>query len=452
LEIQVTDIQPYIDQIIKAINQAGAAISDNLKSQIKTPEDMYIEAKQALTDQDYVKAEQIFKILIQNEKHPQCYNFMFSYAYLLLQNCRYIEAIDMLTRGSRINNNVPEFYTNIGYALSRMHKQKESIPYYKKAVDIMPDHYKSWFDWGLVELRLGNFKDGWRLHENRNLRTEPEKFSDRYVKGRLPLWDGNPESIKGARIFVSKEQGFGDGLQFFRYLEPLSKVASHVTYGCEQALEKLFKNSNTCENVTITSDYENIDPSKYDFWLYQMSIPYALGVETGWGSPPAYLEAADCDVPQLPAGFKVGLAWRGNPRHINDKNRSLTLSMFDHFPKDITYVSLQANIIDKGEVARSKLNIIDVTPKLIDFNDTAKFLDQLDLIISIDSAPIHLAGALGKTCWVYVPYDGSDWRWGEYGTQSGLYNDITTYWQDRMHNYDVLDRMAEDLQKLIDKK
>jgi ADP-heptose:LPS heptosyltransferase len=92
--------------------------------------------------------------------------------------------------------------------------------------------------------------------------------------------------------------------------------------------------------------------------------------------------------------------------------------------------------------------MIDVTKSLIDFNDTAKFMEQLDLIISIDSAPIHLAGALGKKCWVYVPYDGSDWRWGKLGSQSHLYSDITAYWQDRMYNYDVLDKMAKDLAEL----
>ena len=268
-------------------------------------------------------------MLIQNDKHPLAYSIVFSYSYLLLRNARYEEAIDMLKRGITLNPNVPEFYTNIAYALSRMHKHEESIPYYKKAIEIKPDHYKSLFDLGLVYLRLGDFAQGWKLHEYRNYRPAPENFSDRYLQGKLPRWDGNPESLRGKKVFVSKEQGFGDGMQFFRYVEPLSKIASHVTFSCEPYLKKLFEASNIWDNVTITDDFENVEP--HDVWLYQMSLPVVVPeVENR-----AYLKAMpDTPVPKLPdGGFKVGIAWQGNPKHINDKNRSLKLSQFDHFPK-----------------------------------------------------------------------------------------------------------------------
>ena len=442
----MTDIQPYIDQLISAISKTGNVIADNLKTQIKTSDELYTEAKKAGADKDYVKAEQIYKMLINDEKHPEAYNFIFSYAYVLLSTYRYEEAIDMLYRGITIAPRVPEFYTNIAYALSRMHKHEESIVYYKKALALKPDHYKSLFDMSLVKLRLGENEEGWKLHEYRNYRPAPDGFADRHVKGRIPLWDGNPESVKGKKVFVCKEQGFGDGLQFFRYLEPLANLASKVTVYCEPYLTKLFLSSNKCSNVSFIDKADDIDKIEpHDLWFYQMSMPLIVGEPE---SKPYLFPVADTPVPQLPPGFKVGLAWQGNPKHINDKHRSLKLSMFDHFPKDITYVSLQANIHDHSEISKSKLNIIDVTKQLIDFNDTAKFLEQLDLVISIDSAVAHLAGAVGKKCWVYVPYEGSDWRWGTLGQQTNLYHDITTYWQDRIYNYQVLDRMAADLDAL----
>jgi hypothetical protein len=329
---------------------------------------------------------------------------------------------------------LPEIYNNLAYANSRLHNYDKAVAYYRKSLTLRPNHSSTINDLSLELLRLGQWKEGWNLFEYRNV--YESGFSDRYVKGRIPMWQG--QDLTGKHVYVSKEQGFGDAIQFIRYLPKLIEAADHVTWLCEPALLKLFQQSFDSNKFTFVDSFDTVPAC--DYWLYQMSMPRLVGeVE-----PNAYLNADRREL-NLPDEFKVGLAWKGNARHVNDANRSLKLSDFDEMP-NIQYVSLQKLNDNPYEIANSPLNIIDIGGNIGDWDETAAVIDQLDLVICVDTAIAHLAGAMGKHCWVILPYYGSDWRWGPYGNKRcNLYKNTTLFWMSDT----VMSEVAEQLSRYI---
>jgi len=341
---------------------------------------------------------------------------LFKYGVNCLKQERHQEALEIF-QTALLYAEAPEIHNNLAYAYSRLHDYHQSISHYRKSLELRPNHPNTQNDLSLELLRTGQYAEGWKLFENRNVTNEG--FSDRYVKGRLPRWQG--EDLAGKKIFVSKEQGFGDAIQFSRYIYSLLDEAAQVYWLCEPALVKLFTQSFDPENLTFVDSFETLP--ECDYWIYQMSLPMYFGNY----SPYPHLKATPTDR-TLPVGMKVGLAWKGNYRHTNDANRSMRLDQFDQFPK-AQYISLQKLNPDIFEISRSPLNITDTASGLRDFDETASVIDQLDLVITVDTAIAHLAGALGKPCWVILPYYGSDWRWGPYGGQTNLYKDMKLYWQ-----------------------
>ena len=418
-----------MNDLIAALNR----IADELRIN-RSPDELLARALKLEASGDISGAEQIYKSIVQNWGSIK---YLFQYGIFLLKLNRYKDALEMFFAGVKIQE-LPEFYTNIAYAMSRLHKYEDAIYYYRKAIVLRPNHHVTYSDLSLELLRAGQFEEGWKLFEYRNM--FDTGFSDRYVKGRLPLWNG--EDITGRRIYVSKEQGFGDAIQFIRYLPKLLEKAAHITWLCEPALLTLFKHSFDSRNVTFVDNAETIPDC--DYWVYQMSLPRLVdAVEAPYLTPPYTPHI------QLPEGIKIGLAWKGNPKHANDVNRSMQLSQFNRFPIDVTYVSLQKLNDNPFEVSRSSLNIIEPLTTKGDFDETANIITQLDLVITVDSAVAHLTGALGIPCWVILPYVGSDWRWGQYGTNTThLYNNMKLFWKTGIKS-DFINEIISDQIKIF---
>jgi Tetratricopeptide repeat/Glycosyltransferase family 9 (heptosyltransferase) len=373
------------------------------------------------------------KRLLVNDADPL--KTLFSHSVLLLKQERYQEGIETLNE-ALLYAELPEIYSNLAFASSKLYDYDKAIAYYRKSLSLRPNHPNTVNDLSLELLRLGVWKEGWDLFEYRNV--YENGFSDRYVKGRIPIWQG--QDIAGKHIYISKEQGFGDAIQFIRYLPKLIEKADHVTWLCEPALLKLFQQSFDSSKVTFVDSFDTVPAC--DYWLYQMSLPRLVGeVEHN-----AYLNAYRREF-HLPYGFKVGLAWKGNAKHVNDANRSLKLSDFDEMP-EIQYVSLQKLNDNPYEIDNSPQNIIDIGSSIGDWDETAAVIDQLDLVICVDTAIAHLAGAMGKPCWVILPYYGSDWRWGPYGNKRcRLYKNTTLFWMNESGT--VMTEIAEELRRYI---
>ncbi|MRR49706.1 MAG: pilus assembly protein PilF, partial [Rhodocyclaceae bacterium] len=231
-----------------------------------------------------------------------------------------------------------------------------------------------------------------------------------------PQWQGEP--LDGKSLVVCTEQGFGDNIQFARYA-PLIKArgASRLTFVVPAPLQTLFLSISSIDSVV--SDFNSLPP--HDFWVFPLSLPFLFGttVDSIPNSLP-YLHPS----PDLlafwrdrlpPASFSVGLVWKGNPDHANDTNRSLpslaSLAPLWSVP-GVTFISLQKGQGEDEASSPPPLQpLFPLGHLLRDFADTAAVISQLDLIICVDSAIAHLAGALNVPCWVLLPSVGTDWRW-----------------------------------------
>ena len=307
----------------------------------------------------------------------------------------------------------PEFggaWTNLGMSLGDKGSFAQSLEACQKAADVDPADPIMHLNLGVALLRMGAFERGWVEYEWRWLCTSvypPRPFNQ-------PRWDGRP--LEGKTIFLHADQGLGDTLQFIRYVPLVCGRGGRVLLGCDAPLRRLLESAPGIER--IFSDGENI--AAFDVHCPVASLPaiFATTAETIPAHVP-YLRAK----PRLAeewrrklapfAGqYKVGLVWAGRPAHRNDKNRSLALAQLAPLAADgITFFSLQ-----KGAAAAqadnppAAMRLFDMTNDLFDMADTAGLIENLDLVISVDTSVAHLAGAMGKPVWTLLPLN-PDWRW-----------------------------------------
>ncbi|THD77004.1 MAG: tetratricopeptide repeat protein [Phenylobacterium sp.] len=272
-------------------------------------------------------------------------------------------------------------------------------------------------------LSQGRYAEGFALfearHQHPTMRKPPLPF---------PEWRG--EDVAGKRLLIWPEQGFGDQIQFARFAPILKARGADVTLICHKELVRLFDQSLGVRVLAAEGAVEFPDP---DYWVMQGSLAWRLGctVETLPAQP--YLHHLFAWRP-FGAGFKVGLKAAGNPIHENDANRSLSPASRDALHR------LPARMIGLDPVWTGAR----------DFADTAAIVDQLDLVISVDTAVAHLAGAMGKPCWVLLPAIDTDWRWLRGRSDSPWYPSVRLYRQARGEDWGpVIDRVAADLQALI---
>lgn len=234
-----------------------------------------------------------------------------------------------------------------------------------------------------------------------------------------PQWRGEPLMDKS--LLIWPEQGLGDEIQFVRYLPLLvTRGTKQLTLVCKPQLKALFALQNLADRVISIDQWRPEMSSEFDFWCYPLSLPLMFG--TTLNNLPAtipYLRAEPERVlrwaAQLPrATVRVGLAWKGSSTHKNDGNRSLpslaTLVPLWSVP-GIAFVSLQKGAgEDEASLAAAHQPLTHLGSAIADFADSAAILSQLDLLICVDTAVAHLAGALGTPCWVLLPDFGRVYR------------------------------------------
>jgi hypothetical protein len=263
----------------------------------------------------------------------------------------------------------------------------------------------------VVALIRGDYASGWREAE---WRWKCKDFSSPKRQWSKPQWKG--EQLNGETILLHAEQGFGDTVQFVRYAPMVAERGGKVILECPAVLHRLLKNLPGIAGIVP----ETAQP-EFDLQCPLLSLPLAFGtlLDTVPNRVP-YLtpEPQLCEqwgklIGERASGLKVGLTWAGSPTHQNDRKRSLTLNQLLPLAQaaGVTFFSLQ-----KGPAAQQANDpaigfpIADLTARLTDFADTAAMISQLDLVITVDTVIAHLAGALGKPVWVFLPRV-PDWRW-----------------------------------------
>ncbi len=312
---------------------------------------------------------------------------------------------------------LPEAHASLGYILTARGALPDAIEACEAAIRLAPAFTQAHWNLAIAALLAGDLKRGFTKFEWRKWH-EPYRQDFPPLPG--PVWDG--AMAQGKSILVRSEQGLGDTIQFARFLPLIHQAGGHPVLVCAPSLHPVL---GMLPGVTVISPQDRLPP--YDAWIDLMSLPHLIGttLETipaadGYLRADPYLAATWRA--RLPSGQKIGVVFAGNPRHANDRRRSIPAVPLPAIP-GTTFINLQHG------PAASLLDLPDWTGKLTDFGQTAALIECLDLVITVDTAIAHLAGALGKPTWVLLPA-APDWRWMLGRSDSPWYGSVRLFRQD----------------------
>jgi tetratricopeptide (TPR) repeat protein len=359
---------------------------------------------------------------------------------------RFDEAVAAYRHAIALNPNYADAWANLGTTLHHGGSFDEGISALRRAIALAPHHANAHSGLGILLLMRGELGEGWDEYEWR-LRSS-ERKGPRFPE--VP-WQG--ESLAGKHIYVQAEQGFGDTLQFARYLPLLAARAGSVTVRVHQQLVSLLRES--LPGTTVLGDRG--DPAPYQCDAVLLSLPrlFKTRLETVPAQVP-YLRAPADAVRRWTkrlagmSGLKVGLVWAGNPEHVNDHRRSLDLKLIAPLfaVRGASFASLQVGprSADLKKLKSSRITIDDLSPAFSDFVESAAAVSALDLVITVDTSMAHLAGALGRPVWVLLP-DVTDWRWMLHREDNPWYPNMRLFRQGRGEDWDdAVARMARELE------
>jgi FkbM family methyltransferase len=327
---------------------------------------------------------------------------------------RFDDALVSYDRALAITPDYPEALNNRGNALTALKRFDDALASYDRALELKPDYAESRFSRGVLKLLCGHYREGWADYE---WRWKKEDFSSKPPEIDARTWQG--EDLHARSLLIFSEQGLGDIIQFVRFLHLLVQRGARVSFFGPAKLMRLLR--------PLSAQIEFLSPleirKSFDFKCALMSLPLHFGTDS---------ESIPNQVPYLTAeeglvhrwkqmiggsGFKIGIAWQGNPQAKVDQGRSFPLSELAPLSRlpGVRLISLQKHHGLDRLTALPPGTMVETFPDGFDngsdaFIDTAAIMSNLDLIITSDTSIAHLAGALGRPTWValkHVP----DWRW-----------------------------------------
>jgi tetratricopeptide (TPR) repeat protein len=360
---------------------------------------------------DVPHAKNIFSKLIKlAPKEPDPLNGMGA-AFLL--DFEVDKAIEYFEKALKINDKHPTTLGNLGVAYKTINQYEKARVVFEKAIKEDPINTEHHWNLSLLQLLEGNFKQGWSEYE---WRYHPDRtVSDRVVLPTInvPMLK-NDVSVQGKTIALMAEQGFGDNIQFARYVKLLREEGAKVVVMTPDPMLSLMQTLPWANYVTNRW----ASCPAIDYWSYPMSLP--IRFKTTLESIPKQIPYLFRQVDRVvewqgklgkkTKKLRVGLVWAGKPGHGNDKKRSMKLSDFAALASEqVEFISLQTGERSK-DVVPAGMDLKKFGDQIRDFSDSAAILSQLDLLITIDSAPAHLAGAMNCPVWVLLP-SNPDFRW-----------------------------------------
>ncbi|WDZ98050.1 tetratricopeptide repeat protein [Herbaspirillum sp. WKF16] len=465
LDIAFAPSHTALGEAFHAMAMYKEALESYKTSLLLDPTDIYAHNKIADT---YIKLnepteahEHYRKIIELAPKDPNSYaKLAISYA---ANNDLHEAAMSLFRQALDIDPRHVLTLNNLGAVLHDNGQLREAIECFEKALSYKPNYSTARHNIALSQLLQGNFKAGWENHESRLITRER---SDVYrlihkLFNLIPKWDGE-SSLAGKYILLMHEQGFGDSIQFVRYVRLLQEQGARVALHVKDPLYRLFQTYSP--DVTLVREKDPLPPCDCAYVL--MSLPLACGTNTVADIPawPSYL-SADPGLKETyrtlieshspSARLRVGIVWGGNPEHGNDRRRSIPLSKMEPLFRlpGIDFISLQKGHPTKDLNGLPKeFRVFDMGEKFNDFADTAAAIANLDLVISVDTSVVHLAGAIGARTWLMLPYT-PDWRWLMDREDSPWYPSMRLFRQPEADDWDsVISKMSSELAALRDTK
>ena len=381
---------------------------------------------------------------------------------------KYQEALDCAEKALIINESLAEAWSNRGVALKELRRYKEAIESYEKAISIKPDFYEAWSNLGsafseikkydlalksynqalsinpefhnaicnkaLLQLLIGDFENGWVNYEHRWHIASAEPYRHRDITRLTKL-----ENLANKKILVWGEQGYGDTIQFARYITELQKMGGDITLEVQAPLQKLL--SSSIQNCKVIAAGEATE--KYDFEIPIMSLGLifnASSLSTPNQTP--YLKASD---PKLEYWdqklslskdrLSIGIACSGYSSEKYLGNRLVDLELFEPFCEFFNVYLIQKGLRDKDMTYLKAQNKITYLGDSIEsFDDTAAIIELMDAIVTIDTSIAHLAGSLGKKTFVLLSWH-PDWRWLLDRSDSPWYPSATLFRQKSLNDW-----------------
>ncbi|MAZ33582.1 MAG: glycosyltransferase [Thalassospira sp.] len=365
----------------------------------------------------------------------------------LREMMRFDEAAAAHDKALELDASIKSHPFNAGLVYRDTNRFKQAIKHFDAALAIDPDYVDANWDKALALLATGQYEAGWAGYETRR------KLADNPIRPleSVPEWDGKA-GLRGKRLLLRAEQGFGDMIQFARFVPLVGKKAAHIILECRSELIPVMR---TIAGVgTIVEKGAKLPP--FDLHVPLLSLPHVMKIseaELHRVSAEPYLSAPKGKQARLspPSGtvLKVGLIWAGklNPR---DRSCPLELLMPLMAQKGASFYSFQVDE-RRGDIARLGANalITDMGEHIHDFGDSAALMKAMDLVITIDSAPAHLAGALGVPVWMLQLYT-TDWRWMVGRTDSPWYPTMRIYRQEAPGDWALpVDHLKRDFDVLL---
>lgn len=356
-------------------------------------------------------AEALARFTAVVEHQPDHVDALSNRGFVLLKLDRPTEAIADFDRALALRPDHVESLNNRGVALCAHNRYEAAQASFERAIALDPDGADLHHHVALIRLTLGDFAAGWRRYE---WRWKSPRWDRSRRNFKEPQWSGTGE-VAGRTVLLHAEQGAGDTLQFVRYAPLLARRGARVVVEVQRPLQGLLAQ---LPAVTVIARGDPLPA--FDLHCPLMSLPLAFGAE---------LATIPCEVPYLRApesrlarwrdrldtrnAPRVGVIWAGSPTHENDRNRSIAFDRFSRLfaAPGVGFVSLQRDMrLADAALVRAHGNVLDLGDELADFADTAAIVSQLDLVVSVDTAVAHLAGAMGKPVWILLPFS-PDFRW-----------------------------------------
>lgn len=365
------------------------------------------------------------------------------------QSSQFANAVNVYQRVLALDPHNVAAQFNLGNSLQDLQQFDEAIAAYEKTLTLDPNNQGAHLNLGLLRLRLGDFQHGWADYEWRSSNNPPIQ---------TPTWNGTISEISS--LLLWSEQGMGDTIQFIRYAQLLEQQGIKITVATFPSLVKLLQQCFVGKIEVINQ--EEADLQQYEHHASLMSLPYLF--KTNFQNIPCtipYIQAPQVLSQDLQLSQdkskKIGIVWASgiaNESMYHNKSCDLAL-LFEAFQPFLNHTNISFWSLQVGQDAAqiqpwlSYRNVFDLSHKINDFFDTASIIAQLDLVISVDTAVAHLAGAMGKPVWTLLPCV-ADWRWLLNQVDSPWYPSMRLFRQeahDRWQN--TFNQVAENLKSFI---